>query len=118
MHEYGIAQQMVATALRYAEANRARRITQLHIEISDVADESEDSLRMYLETLVRGTMAENAAFEIERVRVNVRCPDCGNEFRVHYVGQLCPRCNSTRAMMDAHDEFKLTSIEIEQGVNQ
>lgn len=113
MHEYGIAEQMITTALRYAEANHARRITQLCIEMSDMADESEDSLRMYLETLTRDTMAENAAFEIERVRVNMRCPDCGNRFSVHYVGQPCPRCNSLRAMVDARDEFKLTSIEIE-----
>lgn len=113
MHEYGIAEEMVTTALRYAEANHARRITALRIEMSNNADESEDSLRLYLQNLTKNTLAANAAFEIEHVQVNIRCPDCGNRFTPNYLEQPCPHCASPRGVMDAHDEFKLTSIEIE-----
>ena len=63
MHEYGIAQEMVSVALRQAQENQAHRITHFRIEMSDVADESEDSLRFYLENLTRGTVANEAKFE-------------------------------------------------------
>lgn len=113
MHEHGIAQQMVSLALEQAQENHAQRITQFAIEMSRAADESEDSLRFYLETLTRGTLAENARFEIERVSVPVHCLDCGHAYEQENQADACPRCGSVRVAADSRDEFKLASIEIE-----
>lgn len=113
MHELGVAQQMVTLALDYAQANNAAHITEFCIEMSQAADESEDSLRFHLETLARGTIAEGARFEIKRVPVQLRCLKCGNEFAQEYPGQACPQCSSARIVSKVHDEFKLASIDIE-----
>lgn len=113
MHEQGIAQEMVSVALRYGAENRARRITQMRIELSQTAHENEDSLQMYLEHMARGTMAENAAFEFERINVPPRCLACGFEFEQQTLVQVCPRCASPFVETSRVDEVRLASIEIE-----
>lgn len=113
MHEYGIAQEMVALALEHAQAQHAEHVTKLNIEISKNADESADSLRMYLETLTQGTPAEGAQFDIQRVSALAQCLACHYEFDQEYSGEPCPQCGSPHVQQARRDEFKLTSIEID-----
>jgi hydrogenase nickel insertion protein HypA len=113
MHEQGIAQKMVSVALLHANANQAQRITQFHIEMSRIADESEGSLRFYLENLTYGTIAQNAQFEIARVGVPAHCEECGTEYEQQTLGEPCPRCHSSQVATESLEEFRLTSIQVE-----
>lgn len=112
MHELGIAQEMLRVALDYAAKNHAQKITQLNIEMSAAADESEDSLRFHFENLTPGTLAQGARVEIRRVAARAKCLECGNEFELNEVA-ACPRCSSARVRPLPHDEFRLASIDIE-----
>jgi len=114
MHELGIAQQMLSLALEYAKQNDAAQITEFTIEMSAAADESADALSFHLETLARGTLAEGARFDIQRVPVHLQCLKCGQEFAQDYPGEACPQCHSARVVPKLHDEFKLVSIEVEK----
>ena len=113
MHEHGIAQQMVNVALRHAQDHHAQRITQFRIEMNQAADESEDSLRFYLEHLTRATVAEGAQIDIDRVPNHAVCLDCGSQFEPEYVGQVCPQCSSMHVTSHQLEEFRLASIDIE-----
>lgn len=113
MHEYGIAQEMVALALKQVPPEQMGRITRFTIEMSRAADESEDSLRFYLENLTRGTRAEGAAFEIRRVPIQARCLDCGRAFDAVETAELCPHCSGARVRHEPTAEFRLSSIDVE-----
>lgn len=113
MHELGIAQQMMSIAFDYAAQHHAHKITAFHIEISTAMDESEEALRFHIENLARGTLAEGATIEIVRIPAHVVCLDCGNAFELNADNVICPQCASSRVRAHAHDDFKLTSIEIE-----
>ncbi|MCL5951685.1 MAG: hydrogenase maturation nickel metallochaperone HypA [Chloroflexi bacterium] len=109
----GIAQDMLKVALEYATKNKARRITQFNVEMSAAADESEDSLRFYLESLTRGTLAEGAQVQIARVPTQGKCFDCAGDFLWTPDLVACPHCSSPRVRPVVHDEFRLTSIDVE-----
>jgi hydrogenase nickel incorporation protein HypA/HybF len=113
MHELGIAQDIFKIASEYAAKHNAQRITAFHIEISAAMDESEEALRFHIENLARGTLAEGATIEIARVPAHLVCLDCGNEFELSDENVVCPRCASVRVRAHSHDDFRLTSIEIE-----
>ncbi len=113
MHELGIAEQMVKTALEYAERNHATRIARFNIEMSNAADESEDSLRFHFENLTRGTIGQDAKVEIRRVPVHKKCLDCGTDFESSASQSVCPQCASARVRAIPQDEFKLASIDVE-----
>jgi hydrogenase nickel incorporation protein HypA/HybF len=113
MHELGIAQEMLKIAFDYANKNQSTRITAFNIAMSAAADESEDSLRFHFENLMRGTMAEGAKIEIERVPIQAHCLDCANEFAMESLDVQCPRCGGAHIRPQVTDEFKLTSIDVE-----
>lgn len=113
MHELGIAQDIFKIASEYAAKHNAQRITAFNIEISAAMDESEDALRFHIENLARGTLAEGATINITRVPAHMVCLDCGNEFEFNTDNVICPRCAGIRVRAHSHDDFKLTSIEIE-----
>ena len=113
MHEQGIAQEMVSTALRHAEANHAQRVAQLNIEMSAATDETEESIRFYLDLLTRNTIAQDATFEISHVPVPAHCRVCDNHFSQSEFAALCPRCGAANAVVSRAEEFKLVSIQIE-----
>ena len=113
MHELGIAQEMFQIALDYATKNNASRITQFNVAMSAAADEREDSLKFHFDHVTRGTLAEGARVEITRIPIQAKCLECGNDFEWTSETILCPCCSSARLRALPHDEFKLTSIEVE-----
>ena len=113
MHEQGIAQEMVSIALRHAEANHAQRVIQLDIEMSELADETEESLRFYLDLVTQTTIAQAARFNILHVPVHAHCRDCDNDFEQRELVSLCPRCGGMNTTVSHVDEFKLLSIQID-----
>ena len=113
MHELGVAQDILKIAFDYAARNNARKITQIDIEMSACANESEDSLRFYIENLTRSTIAQGARVEIKRMPAQVKCLDCGNEFAAQSPEAECPRCSGYRLRSLVLDDFKLASIEVE-----
>jgi len=113
MHERVIAQELLASALVCGTTNHAQQIKQFRIELCETSHESEPSLRMYLEHLVRGTIAENAEFEFLHVPAPARCKDCDKEFEQHELAQPCPRCGSSRVITRHVEPVRLTSIEID-----
>ncbi len=114
MHEMSIVQGMLKVALDQAAEHHAKRITAFNIEISALADESEDSLRFYFETLTPGTPAEGARVEIVRAPSPAKCLNCGNEFKIEIALDLtCPKCGSQQVRLLPQDEFRLVSIDVE-----
>ncbi len=113
MHEHGIVQGMLKAALDQAAQHNAKKITTFNVEVSALADESEDSLRFYFETLTPGTIAEGARVEIARMPAPSRCLNCGNEFARASLEMVCPKCQSAQVVIEPHDEFRLVSIDVE-----
>ncbi len=112
MHELGMVQSMIDVALDYADKNQARKITAFNIEISQTADESEESLLFYFELLSRGTLAEGAHVDLSRVPAQARCADCGNEFALDISAPACPRCAGTN-VKPIGDDVRLVSIDVQ-----
>ncbi|MBI5300756.1 MAG: hydrogenase maturation nickel metallochaperone HypA [Chloroflexi bacterium] len=113
MHEIGIAQDMLRIALDYAAKHHAKRILGFHVEMSALADESDDALRFHLDMLTRGTLAEGARIEVTQAPVQAKCFECGNDFQLTTDIAICPRCSSMQVNIVDADEFRLASIEIE-----
>ena len=112
MHELGIAQGMIQTALATAAKNHATRVVGLNIEMSTIADECEESLRFHFENLTQGTIAEGMRANIVRVSMQMKCLDCG-QVSTSNETMTCPHCASTRLRLVLQDEFRLVSIDVE-----
>jgi hydrogenase nickel incorporation protein HypA/HybF len=114
MHELGIAEGILASAVRGAEDAGASRINRVDVTIGVLTEVMEDALQFAWEAIRTDTMAENAALTVTMLDARTRCSDCGHEW-VHdrYTGAQCPACSSYIVMLLAGRELKIDAIDID-----
>lgn len=115
MHEYPITQAIVETAERHARRHRAARVTAINLVIGDHSGYLADAIELYFDIVAKGSLAETARLNIERVRPMLRCAVCGGLFRRRPFEFSCPEpgCGGEGAPTDIGREFLVKSIEIE-----
>lgn len=93
MHEISVAQSVIEIAAAAARANECRRIQTIRIRLGEFTTVVPEALEFAFEIARRGTLAENAGLEIERVPMRVECANCGPVAHpVRSVCLLCPMC--------------------------
>jgi hydrogenase nickel incorporation protein HypA/HybF len=113
MHELAITESILEIAVRHAEAQNAKRITDLHIVMGQWASVVDDSVQFYWDMISDGTIAKGATLHFERIQTELTCLDCGKIYQPLSETLLCPNCQSTRLKVTKGEEFRLDSIEIE-----
>ena len=113
MHEAKVAAGIIETVERVARENGGSRITDIRLRIGEFTRVLPDTLRFCLETLAEGTIAQNAAISISRVRTRALCAGCNSEFDVHEIQFQCPTCASTDVELVSGRELIIESIEVE-----
>ncbi|MBN1889466.1 MAG: hydrogenase maturation nickel metallochaperone HypA [Thermoflexales bacterium] len=88
MHELGLTQALVDTALRHAQQAGARKINVLHVQVGALSGVVADSVRFYFDFVSQGTLAEGAQLCIEITPPRVRCRVCGAERELPLEGGL------------------------------
>lgn len=114
MHELPVARSVLQIALRYAEQEQAKRITDLFLVIGDLSSIVDDSIQFYWDIISRGTIAEGATLHFERVPMKMVCFGCGQTYYPEAGTLACPHCQSTSVQVAGGDEFRLDSIDIEK----
>lgn len=112
MHELGLMNGVLQTALAEAQRAGATRITALNLVWQDDGHTDPDALALHFETLARGTLAEGARLNFDRRDSEWKCWSCGAVF----AGQRdagCPQCGSPALRLVSAHEFYLESIEVE-----
>ena len=112
MHELGIATEIVAAAVSEAQKHGAVKITTVTIRVGVLRGIVPDSVRMFFEYAVKGTLAEGAALEIEEEPVLVSCRDCGDT-PASGLTVSCPACGRDGVAVKGGDSLRIVSIDIE-----
>lgn len=113
MHELGIAQDTLDLALSAAQRQGATRITRLNLEVGLLSGVVPEALQFALETIIAGTIAEQAVVHIENLKPVCRCATCGLEFDVVAYVYTCPTCGSTDTTVVQGTEMRLLSLEVD-----
>jgi hydrogenase nickel incorporation protein HypA/HybF len=112
MHEVGIMETALNLAVESARKAGATTITRFQMRIGDQSGVVADSLAFAFDVLARGTMAESARFEIERVPVVCECPACNLPFQPESVIYECPHCHRLSADVRQGKEIELAALEV------
>ncbi len=112
MHELGIATEIVAAAVSEARKHGAGKITAVTIRVGVLRGIVPDSLRMFFDHLVKGTLAEGAGLEIEEEPVLVACDECG-ETPADGLTLSCPACGRDGVAVKGGDSLRMVSIDID-----
>jgi hydrogenase nickel incorporation protein HypA/HybF len=113
MHELAVTQSILEIALRHAEKQKAKRITDLFVVMGEWSSTVDDSIQFYWDMISDGTIAKGATLHFTRTPVAIICLDCGLTYTPNSRELLCPACASLRIKVKTGEEFYLESIEIE-----
>lgn len=118
MHELAVTQSILEIALRHAEIQKAKRITDLFIVMGEWTSTVDDSIQFYWDMISDGTIAVGATLHFRRIPVEILCLDCGITYTPNSRELLCPNCASMRIKVKSGEEFYLEAIEVESNDNQ
>ncbi len=113
MHELGATEQLLALALRHAEAENAAAVTDLHVVIGDLASLVDDSIQFYWDIISRGTLCEQATLHFTRLPTRLQCQTCRQTHTPDGDLAPCPTCQSAHLVVVGGREFYLDSIDIQ-----
>lgn len=115
MHEWSLAEAVVATALENAQKNHLKKITSIKVVLGELQQIEKDIFSFALNEIKKGTILEDAKIEIEVQEAVLKCRVCGYEWKykdvlkhldddtvesIHFVPELshsfmkCPKCGS------------------------
>lgn len=112
MHEMAIAEGILDIALSHARANEAQRIERIHLLLGELSGVETEALTLAFSSLVRGTIAEQAALTWTCVPLSGRCHDCGKERALRPQDCLCPDCGGGMEFTHGR-EMRVDYIEME-----
>jgi hydrogenase nickel incorporation protein HypA/HybF len=110
MHELPITEGILKIA---TEAAGGRRITRIHLVVGDLSSIVDDSVQFYFDMLSKGTLAEGAALDFQRLPATVRCGDCDRSYEVRApLLPVCAHCGSVKLQVTGGRELRVDSIEV------
>ncbi len=112
VHEVSLMQDTVIIATRQAREAGAQRIHRIMMRVGALSGAVPESLEFAFDIVAKGTPAEGATLEIERVPVCCFCPTCAQEFEPRDFVCECTRCGQPSTDIRRGRELQLTSLEV------
>lgn len=113
MHELPATQSILEIALRHAEKAGAKRVTDIHLVIGQLASLVDDSIQFYWDMIAEGTSAQGATLHFKRVPAELQCMACLEKYRPDGKEIVCPNCGGVGAKIIAGEEFFVEAIDVE-----
>ena len=107
MHEYGLAEGVLATVRRRADGRKVAGI-KVRFGVRHAVDQ--ESLAQAFGFVAAGTEAAGAAVDLVTVPATITCRDCGQAAQTTDVLAACPRCAGEDVEVTGGDEMTLESI--------
>ena len=113
MHELGIAESALRAALTEARKADAVQVHRVVVRVGELSGVDPEAFRFAFETIRAGTLAADAALDIEPVPAVARCATCQLEFAAEdgFYG-ICPECGNPGAMLVRGRELDLIRLEM------
>ncbi len=113
MHEMGIMEGVLDSALKSAQQAHALRIRKITLSIGDMTECIDDALQFSFEILSENTLAQGATLVLNKVSPCSVCLDCRKEFDHDRFHRQCPYCQSYSTDLIAGRELSIDSIEVD-----
>ena len=112
MHELSIALNIVEIATEETQKANAREVTELEIEIGALSGVVIEALQLALEEATKNSVLSEAEINMVPVMATGKCNDCGKEFDMSELYDLCPFCHSTNRTVLKGKELKVKSLSV------
>ena len=114
MHEMGITQGIIESAVDAAEEAGMASITEVRVSVGELTEIVEFALQFAFEALTPGTIAEGATLVVNHIGAASHCNDCGADYDHDRFQMLCVECGSMNVKLLRGRELQIDSIEADK----
>jgi hydrogenase nickel incorporation protein HypA/HybF len=111
MHELGLMQSAIDTAVGHARRCGKERIHRLTLEVGMLSGVDPNALSFAFEAASAGTIAESATLEVQSAAAVAYCDPCRSEFVAADVFCICPACGEPSGHILRGADLTLLSLE-------
>lgn len=116
MHEFSIAEGIVASIVPIAQERKALRITNVRLRIGTMSDIVQDALDFAWEVVCEeNPLLAGCTLDIDYIEPHFVCMDCGAEYDADRLHPRCPDCGSGKTLLTKGRELEIASFNIENG---
>jgi hydrogenase nickel incorporation protein HypA/HybF len=117
MHELSVMSNILEIVLDYAGKYRVQRVSKINLEVGELSDLLPEWMQTYFDFVSKDTLADKAVLSIEKLPALLRCRSCSHEYGFTRDNWqfACPACDSADVEILQGREFRIVSIEVEDG---
>ncbi len=82
MHELPVIEKISDIVLKHASQNKVKKVVSVRLMVGELTDLLDEWMQRYFEYCTKGTVAEGARLDIERIPAVMRCSSCNREIKV------------------------------------
>ncbi len=113
MHELALTEKIFKIVLDEAHSHQAKQVTKVTIAIGELSGMVPGSVETYFQLLAKGTIAETACLEFNRVSARLFCIHCQKEFTKNAADFNCQDCGNLARLTEIGQECLVESIEVD-----
>ena len=113
MHELAITKSVIELIESEQRDKGFTRVLEIRLRVGEYSGLVEDCIREFFPIAAKGSVAEVAGLEIEKIPAAFLCLDCGYEGAIDRKVACCPACGSVSVKMTAGREFYVDSLKVE-----
>lgn len=115
MHELPVTEAILKIVLKHAAKNNAVKVACVRLKVGRLCDLEAVWIQNYFTYLSRGTVAEGAKIEIERLPAVFVCQNCGEKYEIGADGPItigCPHCGAKEVEVSSGLEYVVSEMEV------
>ncbi len=114
MHELGIMNDVLETALRVAGQNGGKKVTKITLKIGAMSGVMPQYVQSFFKVIAKDTIAKDAVIEIETDPAVYLCLECGANTEYDSPGPeyVCHKCGSPSLRLLSGYGFQIVSVAI------
>jgi hydrogenase nickel incorporation protein HypA/HybF len=113
MHELSITEGILKVVVNEAEKHKVKKVSVIKVKIGRLSDLMPDCINYYFDVISKGTIAEGAVIDIEKIPAKAECSDCGFLSNVDIRNFRCEKCGSQKLKIVQGNEFYIDSMEVD-----
>ncbi|MBU1012662.1 MAG: hydrogenase maturation nickel metallochaperone HypA [Bacteroidetes bacterium] len=113
MHELSIAINIIEIVNEEAAKAKAKRVTDIELEVGSLSGIEIEALELALEVSVKETIMQHAILKIVRKQAMAHCNSCKSDFSCESLFDPCPTCNGFDYKVFQGQEMIVKSLAIE-----
>ena len=112
MHELSLCESILDVIKDRAAQDHFSRVKRVCLEVGPFSSVEPEALRFGFDVVMRGSVAEGAALEIETPEAAAFCLSCSETVMVRHRLDVCANCGASDLQMKSGEELRIREMEV------